>query len=109
VFLATVCLWREIYDCKRRTGEVELAAGDTDLDGSHKLFDLLVDTGPTAYQQYALDYFGADIDPQFIEQIFDFGPVTDDLITHLNPGINLADIREELKSIRYPVQSADDV
>jgi hypothetical protein len=109
VFLATVCLWREIDDTKWRTGEIELPAETADPDGSHKLFDVLVDRGPMAYQQFALDYFGANIDPQSVAQIFDFKPMTADLVAQLNPGITIADIREELKNIRYPVQSADGV
>ncbi len=93
----TFCYWRLESDtdwCE----PVEQELVDT---GAPELLGIL-NSGVEGYRQFAADYYERDFDPLPIGKVFDYAPITPELITTLNGEISLDDIREDLAQIGYP-------
>lgn len=98
---ATVCLWRQQGDDRWHAGELVFPAGD-DPDGADRLFQVLVEGSPVAYQRFAEDYYETAVDVAAVGEIFALHPLTDDLVRRLNPDLVVADLGENLAEIGYP-------
>ncbi|MHB9859524.1 hypothetical protein [Streptomyces sp. YIM S03343] len=101
--VVTACIWRTAGDNAWRTGTIEFPDEPSDdPDGSGFLFQLLVDRTPEAFQAWAEDYFEAPVDLEAVRHVLASRPLTEDVISALNPEINLANLAEDLAGIGYP-------
>ncbi|MEU6840586.1 hypothetical protein ABZ930_01770 [Streptomyces sp. NPDC046716] len=100
----TACVWRETKDAVWKTGRIEYPDGQSDdPDGAGSLFELLVDRSPEAFQRWAEDYYEVPVALTAVSHIFASRPLSDSVVTALNPEITLADLAEELTEIGYPL------
>ncbi len=95
---ATVCFWRTTDDDAWRCGPVEGA----DKDGAGYLFELLADGRPEAYLTFAEDYYEKALDLEPIRHVYALMPLTEYVVTSLNPDRRLADLKDEVAEIGYP-------
>ena len=95
---ATVCIWRTADDVAWRCGPVAGA----DEDGADYLFELLADGRPEAYLTFAEEYFEKALDLEPIRHVYALMPLTEYVVTSLNPDRQLADLKDEIAEIGYP-------
>jgi hypothetical protein len=101
--VVTACIWRQAGDDAWRTGTIEFpddTAGDP--DGSGYLFGLLADRSAEAFRRFAEDFYEAEVDLDAIRHVYALRPLTDDVLTALNPGVAPADLAEDITQIGYP-------
>jgi hypothetical protein len=104
--VATFCLWRRTDDRAWQTGPITLPPG-TDPDGSAELLGRL-DGDPWTYRDWALDYFdlevpeGWELSLEAVERIYRHEPISEDLVSMLNPDVHLVDLQEDMREIGYP-------
>ncbi len=97
----TFCLWRRRSDPAWGTGAADYPPGP-DPDGSGKLLRFL-DGDPETYRRWGEEYYGARLNPKAIEQVYRHDRLTEFLIRSLNPKARLADLRDEIEDIGYPL------
>ncbi len=97
----TFCLWRRHADAAWQTGPVE-DPGGPDPDGSGALLRFL-DGDPETYRRWGEEYYGVRLNPRAIEQVYGHDRLTEFLVRSLNPDARLADLREEIEDIGYPL------
>jgi hypothetical protein len=95
---ATVCFWRTTADPEWRCGPVRNA----DEDGADYLFELLADGRPEAYLTFAEDYYEVALDLEPIRHIYALMPLTEYVVTSLNPERRLQDLKDDIAEIGYP-------
>ena len=101
---ATVCFWREQSDVAWRSGAVEVPSeGREDADGADWLFDVLVDGRPEAYQQFAEEYYEITVDLDAVRHVYALRPLSQSIVSSLNPDVNLDDVAEDIAQIGYAV------
>ncbi|WP_329084197.1 MULTISPECIES: hypothetical protein [unclassified Streptosporangium] len=101
---ATVCFWREQADTEWRSGAIEaLPEGVKDDRSAEWLFDVLVDGRPEAYQQFAEDYYEVAVDIEAVRHIYALQPLTQSVVSSLNPDVDLSSLEGDLAQIGYPV------
>lgn len=100
----TFCIWRRHSDIAWSRGPIEFPKTDT-TDGSAYLLAIL-NGDPTLYLQFAYDYYEATIPIDAVRHIYSHTPLTDTVVTSLNPDITTADLVDDLKEIGYPIQKA---
>lgn len=93
---ATVCFWRTTDDAAWQCGPVE---GN---DGADWLFELVADGRPEAYLTFAEDYYEVALDLEAIRHIYALMPLTEYVVTSLNPQRRLTDLAEGIAEIGYP-------
>jgi hypothetical protein len=97
----TTCLWRLTSDTKWQHGPVTLPTSKGDPDGADWLFAEL-DGRAETYRSYALDYFEKEIDLSPILHVYEHKPLTDKVVSTLNPETSLSDLTDDLHDIDYP-------
>lgn len=102
--LVTACLWRGTDDDRWHVGEIDYPDGENDADGAARLFGLLTDPVPETFQRFAEDYYQVSVDLEAVRHIYSLRPLTERVISTLNPGITLADLAEDLDEARYPTE-----
>ncbi|MFD7448667.1 hypothetical protein [Kitasatospora sp. NPDC059827] len=101
---ATVCFWREQAGSAWRAGAIEaLPAGVEDGGSAEWLFDVLTDGRPEAYQQFAEEYYEVAVDIEAVRHVYALQPLTQSVVSALNPDVDLADLDDDLTQIGYPV------
>ncbi|WP_406049147.1 hypothetical protein [Kribbella sp. NBC_00889] len=95
---ATVCFWRTTDDDAWRCGPVE----GVDKDGADWLFEVIADGRPEAYLTFAEDYYQTDLDLEPIRHVYALMPLTEYVVTSLNPQRRLTDLAESIAEIGYP-------
>jgi hypothetical protein len=100
--LVTACLWRQASDDRWHTGNIAVPSDRDDPDGAEGLLDLVLDGSPDGYQQFAEEYYEVSLDPAGVAAIYALRPLTDQLVTALNPHRTLAELAEDLDAIGYP-------
>jgi hypothetical protein len=102
---ATVCFWREQADTAWRAGAVEpLPGGLGDDGGAGWLFGVLLDGRPEAYQQFAEDYYEVTVDIAAVRHVYALRPLTQAIVSLLNPEVDISGLAEDLAQAGYPVQ-----
>ncbi|TDP88994.1 hypothetical protein [Labedaea rhizosphaerae] len=103
----TVCLWREPQDDAWRHGVIDFPAGDFpaggDQDGADWLFGLLTDGTAEAARDWARDYYEQPVDLDAVRHLYAGRPLTDEVVTALNPATTRAAIADEISRIGYPL------
>lgn len=103
---ATVCFWREQSDTEWRSGAVEVSfEGREDADGAEWLFTVVVDGRPEAYQRFAKDYYEVDVDLAAVRHIYALRPLSQNIVSSLNPDARLHDLGEDIAQIGYPAEA----
>jgi len=101
------CIWRMVSDDRWRIGPIDFPDG-SDPDGSVRLLSIL-DGDPRTYLAFAEEYFDNEApDPlsfplNLIERVYRHELLTEEIVSGLNPEISLADVREDVAEIGYPV------
>ncbi|WP_433357191.1 hypothetical protein ACQP25_08235 [Microtetraspora malaysiensis] len=100
--IVTACLWREFGDGRWRVGVIDYPDDESDPDGSARLFGLLVDPSPEAFQRFAEDYYGVPLDLDAMRHVYALRPLTQAVVYALNPELTLKDLAEDLAACLYP-------
>jgi len=104
--VATFCLWRRTGDHAWHRGPLALPRGD-DPDGSAYLLRML-DGDPRTYRAWAEEYFELEAPEERVvplagvERVYRHEPLSDALVTLLNPSVQLADLADDVREIGYP-------
>ena len=104
--VATFCLWRRTGDHALHRGPLALPRGD-DPDGSAYLLRML-DGDPRTYRAWAEEYFELEAPEERVvplagvERVYRHEPLSDALVTLLNPSVQLADLADDVREIGYP-------
>ncbi|WP_416969329.1 hypothetical protein [Streptomyces sp. 4F14] len=101
--VVTVCLWRRTGDEGWSAGAIDFPESfDRDPDGATSLFALLTDRGAEAFQEWAQDYYETEVDLAAIRHVLASRPLTEDVVTRLNPEASLSALAKELAGAGYP-------
>lgn len=104
---ATVCFWREQGDITWRSGPIDPLPEGLEDDGSAEwLFEVLVDGRPEAYQQFAEEYYDVAVSIVAVRHIYALRPLTQDVMSSLNPDVDLADLEKDRVQIGCPPQQS---
>jgi len=95
---ATVCFWRTTDDSEWQCGPVE----NVQDDGADWLFEVVADGRPEAYLTFAEDHYGVALDLEPIRHVYALMPLTEYVVTSLNPRCRLADLKDGIAEIGYP-------
>jgi hypothetical protein len=95
---ATVAFWRTTADTQWRCGPVE----GVDKDGADQLFEVLADGRPEAYLTFAEDYYERALDLEAVRHVYALMPLTEYVVTSLNPERRMADLKEGIAEAGYP-------
>lgn len=101
VLRATVACWRTTADTEWRCGSAELP-GDA-ADGAHLLFEVLTGGQPESYQKWAEEYYEMSVDLDAISHVYALEPLTNAVVTVLNPDVDVEDLVTDIEQIGYPV------
>lgn len=98
----TAGTWRETVETRWSHGTIDFPADHDDPDGANRLFHLLADPSPEAYQRFAADYYGIPMDLAAVRHVYALRPLPPALVAGLNPAASLSDVAEEIGEIGYP-------
>ncbi|MFI0967151.1 hypothetical protein ACH4S8_38055 [Streptomyces sp. NPDC021080] len=101
--VVTVCLWRAADTPSWETGRITFPEGHPDPDGSNRLFELLLDPTPEAFQTFAEDYYEVPADIEALRHIYDLRPLGRRDVAALNPSVDAETVIEAAKVIGYPL------
>jgi hypothetical protein len=73
-----------------------------DADGAQWLFDVLIAGSAEAYQEFAEEYYEVTLDLAAVQAVFDLKPLTQEIVSALNPEVALRDLSEDTAQIGYP-------
>jgi hypothetical protein len=97
---ATFCLWRKhddpVWSVVLREGGPTSAA----QDGSEELLGIL-DGNPETYRAWAEDYYERGVPLKAIKAVYAHEPLSEDLVSALNPRLALADVNADAIEIGY--------
>ena len=93
------CIWRKYSDTKWQKGNLDYPPGP-DPDGSGHLLSIL-DGNHLTYQKFADEYYEIELNASHVKSIYDHEPLSDEIITGLNPEINLNELASDLDEIGY--------
>jgi hypothetical protein len=100
----TVCLWRLRESTNWDHGtpiDPPAQDGDPDIDGADWLFEEL-DGNPETYRVFAEWYHEVPVDIAAVRHVFDWSPLTEDVVRTLNPSLSLSALANDLQSSEYP-------
>ncbi|MFC8073917.1 hypothetical protein ACFUN8_00085 [Streptomyces sp. NPDC057307] len=97
----TACIWRETADTRWRHGTIDFPAGYDDPDGANRLFHLLTDPSPKAYQRFAEDYYEVPVNHAAVRRVYALRPLSPALVSGLNEATSLSAVAEEIRGIGY--------
>ncbi|WP_435612407.1 hypothetical protein [Streptomyces sp. bgisy159] len=104
VSLVTACMWRQTGDGGWKTGAIDFPAEVAgDPDGADDLFRLLVDRSPEAFQRWAEDYHEVPVALGAVRHVFASRPLTEGVVSALNPQIRLVELARDIEESGYPV------
>jgi hypothetical protein len=100
--VVTACLWRGETDEQWCHGTIDFPKGAVDPDGATSLFELLVDPSPEAFQRFAEDYYEVSVDLGAVGQVYALRPLSQEVVSLLNPEISMVDLVQDMSEIGYP-------
>ena len=100
---ATVCFWREREGAGWACGSPSPLSRAQDDGGAGWLFEVLVE-GAQGYCAFAREYYDIDVDTQSVHHVFALKPLSQQIVSRLNPDTSLPDIAVELRSIGFEVE-----
>lgn len=101
-FDATVCAWRETGATTWQCGPVSFAADES--DGADWLFDVLTDSSPKTYADFAEHYFEKSVDPQAVAAVWAGEPLTRRTVAVLSSVADFESIASQARDLGYAVQ-----
>ncbi|MGW3662827.1 hypothetical protein [Streptomyces sp. NPDC005141] len=101
--VVTVSLWRETNAPSWQAGRITFPEPHSDPDGSHRLFELLLDPTPEAFRMFAEDYYEVSVDVEALRHIYDLRPLGQRDIVALNPSAGDERVLAAAKAIGYPL------
>ncbi|OFA02011.1 hypothetical protein DUGA2_39370 [Duganella sp. HH101] len=101
---ATFCYWRNASDSAWSKVSAGIERANVD-DGSQASLSLLIGSA-SAYQEFANDYYEKNISVEVIQAVYDLAPLTERLVTNLNPSLAVVDAGFLAKEIGYPFERA---
>ena len=101
----TFCVWRKYDDTKWSVGEIKFPDNEYG-DGSADLLSIL-DNNPATYRAWAMDYYEEQFEDrklklEWVKHVYALQPMTKEIISHLNPSIDVAQLKADLDEIGYP-------
>jgi hypothetical protein len=100
---ASVCLWREASDVAWRCGDVQVSEQDRDdADGAGWLLGILCDGTGQAYRSYAEEVHALEIGLGAVAHLYALRPLTQAVVSAINPQVRLADLATDIEQIGYP-------
>jgi len=112
----TFCVWRRRTDAAWNIGSIDFPNAP-DPDGSADLL-IMLDGNPLTYKTWAEEYCepgyededddqAVELDPHelplaAITEVYAHTPLTEELVSELNPAVSLADLADDIKEIGYP-------
>jgi len=96
------CIWFKSSENNWTIGDVRFPKGK-DPDGSASLLYIL-DGNPNAYIAWAEEYYDRNLQPKFVEAIYQHKLLTDKLVMGLNPNLSINDLQEDIIEIGYPFE-----
>lgn len=110
-FIATAVLWRLTGDDRWQAGDgIDFPPQAEPDDGSGPdgsgMLNILLDDIVDRYIDFATDYYQVEMDRTAVEHVVAHRPLTDDIIRALNPRLAVADLRDGIATIGYPIAEA---
>lgn len=105
VLIASACLWRRHTDDRWQVGKIDFPDVDPGAspDGCNWMFDLLIDSAEEC-QDWAKDYYDLEnITVESVRAILELRPLTQELVTAINPDGDISILAAEIAMIGYPV------
>jgi hypothetical protein len=99
----TFCIWRRYTDPRWQRGKIKFPTTQPDPDGSEFLLSPL-DGKPETYHNWATDYFGEGVHLTLdaVRYVYAHKPLTEELVTSINPDLTLSDLAADIDEIGYP-------
>ena len=94
------CIWRKYSDSCWQTGKIDFPDAE-DPDGSEDLLFML-DGNPNTYHQWANEYYEVSIPLDAVKEVYEHKPLTQQLVSRLNPKRRFEDLESDLDQIHYP-------
>jgi len=98
----TFCIWRRNADSCWGKGPISFPPDVDDPDGAELLLSGL-DGRPETYRTHASEYFERDVDIASVAHVYQHRPLTEEIVTSLNPQLSLAELAGDLNEIGYPL------
>ncbi|MEU6657337.1 hypothetical protein ABZ904_50890 [Streptomyces sp. NPDC046900] len=73
-----------------------------DADGAEWLFDLLIAGSAEAYREFAEEVYELTLDLAAVQAVFDLTPLTQEIVSALNPEVTLGGLAKDIAQIGYP-------
>ena len=99
---ASFCIWRRRTDMTWSVVSPAKGRASPEEDGSAELLGIL-DSNSENYRVWAVDYYEREIAPEAVRAIYEHQPLSEHLVTTLNPELALSDITKDALEIGYPV------
>jgi hypothetical protein len=96
----TFCIWRGIQDAQWSAGKISFPTGD-DPDGSEWMLSIL-DGNPNTYKSWAEDYYECPVSLSAVRQIYEYAPLTAELVEELNSTLEFGALLADASEIGYP-------
>ena len=100
------CYWRRTEDLGWQKVVHPDPAMSRLVDGSSEYLALLVEPA-ASYQEFANDYYEIELSLAAVESVYRHAPLTEGLVTSLNPQISLSAVRDAATEIGYPFRLKD--
>jgi hypothetical protein len=78
---------------------------EDDADGAEWLFELLLEGTADAYVEFAAEYYEMAPALDAVQHVYDLKPLTQEVVSALNPAVQLEDLAEDIAQIGYPVSA----
>ncbi len=96
----TFCIWRRHEDTSWICGSITFPEGD-DPDGSKELLTPF-DGKPETYAAWAAEYYEKEVSVELVAYVYAHRPLTEEVVSGLNPEVALDDLEEDILEIGYP-------
>ncbi|MEU9368206.1 hypothetical protein AB0D71_26670 [Streptomyces avermitilis] len=73
-----------------------------DADGAEWLLDVLIAGSVDAYREFAEEVPEVTLDLDAVQAVFDLKPLTQEIVSALNPEVILGDLGKDIAQIGFP-------